>query len=51
MVPSIDGKWGDRDENGTFNGMIGMVQAKVFHGLINLFLQELANTHAKFTFF
>ncbi len=26
FVPSVDGKWGTANENGSFNGLIGMIQ-------------------------
>ena len=28
-IPSVDGNWGSRLENGSFDGMIGMLQRKV----------------------
>ena len=36
MIASIDGQWGSKSENGTWNGMIGMVHRKVFLNTVQI---------------
>ncbi len=44
FVSSIDGYWGSLQENGTFNGIIGMVERKEIDAVIGSFLLNKARS-------